>query len=223
MSRPSSTPIVTNAVLGCTAGLVAGFAMNLFVRVVNAATGGCEARGATNGRGRLGRGMQPPQALTRAEDDAAVAVGSAVAHLITQRRHTTPERLRFGTAAHYAFSAALGMSYLLLAQFAPAVRSRSGLVYGTAVWAVADEGAVPGLGLSRGPRQLPIGVHLYSLIGHWVFGATLESAARLAAVRIRETQSPPTSTDIGTVSALPPGLSTSLRRRDNGGVNDDRA
>jgi uncharacterized membrane protein YagU involved in acid resistance len=128
--------------------------------------------------------------------------------LITRRHLTTHERLRLGTSAHYAFSAALGTSYLVLAQFAPAIRLRWGLVYGTAVWAVADEGAMPGLGLSRGPRQLPIGVHLYSLLGHWVFGATLESMTRLAALPRRERQWPLNSPDSGGVIAV---------------VNDERA
>jgi hypothetical protein len=33
--------------------------------------------------------------------------------------------------------------------------------------------------LSRGPRQLTAGMHAYSLLGHWVYGATLESVRRL--------------------------------------------
>jgi hypothetical protein len=46
------------------------------------------------------------------------------------------------------------------------------------VWAAADEGAMPALGLSRGPRELPWSVHAYALLGHCVFGATLETTLR---------------------------------------------
>lgn len=39
---------------------------------------------------------------------------------------------------------------------------------------------MPALRLSRGPRQLSFGVHAYALAGDWVFGVTLDSAARFA-------------------------------------------
>ena len=183
----STTSMATTIVLGCGAGLIAGLAMNRFAWLVNA-TRGCEAPGATNGRPRTGRGMQPPQALTRAEDDAAVQVGTAAARLIAERHYTRRQRLRLGTAAHYTFSAALGTCYLGLAQFTSAIRSGYGLVYGTAVWAIADEGVIPAMGLSRRPRQLPIGIHLYSLAGHLVFGAALEAIARVAGIRAGKRQ-----------------------------------
>jgi hypothetical protein len=47
------------------------------------------------------------------------------------------------------------------------------------VWAIADEAAMPALGLSRGPRQLTRGMHAYSLLGHRMYGATLEAVRRL--------------------------------------------
>ena len=45
--------------------------MNGFTRVVSAVTGGREAKGVAPGGDRVGRGMQPPQARDRADDDAA--------------------------------------------------------------------------------------------------------------------------------------------------------
>jgi uncharacterized membrane protein YagU involved in acid resistance len=60
----------------------------------------------------------------------------------------------------------------------PIVRSAYGIVYGTAVWIVADEMVMPLLGLSRRPQQLPVDVHAYALAGHWVYGVALDSAVR---------------------------------------------
>jgi hypothetical protein len=37
---------------------------------------------------------------------------------------------------------------------------------------------VPALGLSRGPRELPLGVHAFSIVGHALYGATLEAVSR---------------------------------------------
>ena len=44
------------------------------------------------------------------------------------------------------------------------------------VWAIADEGLMPALNLSRSPRQLSAGMHAYSLLGHAVYGSALECA-----------------------------------------------
>jgi uncharacterized membrane protein YagU involved in acid resistance len=123
--------------------------------------------------------MQPPQAIDRADQDAAVQVGSLAYEAITSRTPPPSAKGQLGMAAHYTFSATAGLIYGVLAARYPAVRSGFGVVYGTLVWAIADEGVVPALGLSRGPRELSAGIHLYSLIGHAVFGATLEGVRRL--------------------------------------------
>ena len=80
-----------------------------------------------------------------------------------------------GHRAHYAFSAAVGVNYMLASERAPELRRGFGTVYGSLVWATADEGAVPALGLSKTPDQIPLGVHAYALGAHWVYGATLEA------------------------------------------------
>ena len=180
-SRDSTTArLLRQTAIGVGAGLLGGFAMNLFARAVNNASHGREAEGAAPGADRIGRGMQPPQAEGRAEQDAAVRVGTAAYRAITDREPGPRAQSWLGTGAHYGFSVAAAVCYTLLADRLPSVRTCYGTLYGTAVWAIADESLMPALGLSRGPRQLPIGVHLYSLTGHWVYGATLESVRRLS-------------------------------------------
>src|SRR4051812_32276675 len=68
---------------GALAGLVAGVAMDTFGQVVRLLRGGREAAGAAAGAHRGGRGAQPPQAKGRAEEDAAVHVGTAAYRLLT--------------------------------------------------------------------------------------------------------------------------------------------
>ena len=123
--------------------------------------------------------MQPPQALDRADRDAAVQVGSLAYKVTTSRTPPPASKVQLGAAAHYTFSATVGLIYGVLAARYPAIRSGFGVMYGTLVWAIADEGVVPALGLSRSPRELSAGIHLYSLIGHAIFSATLEGVRRL--------------------------------------------
>lgn len=166
-------------VVGLAAGAAAGLAMNTFARMMNAATRGREAAGAARGLRRVGRGMQPPQALGAAEDDAAVRMGSLAYEGVTGRRPDMPRKLALGAIAHYAFSMGTAVLYAAAAERWPAIRRGFGTLYGLAVWAAADEGLVPALGLSRGPRQIPPALHAYSIVGHAIYGATVEAVTQL--------------------------------------------
>lgn len=166
------------AAAGLAGGLLGALAMNVFARAARARNDGLEARGAAPGSDRDGRGMQPPQARTRADQDAAVQAGTALYRSLTGHAPDRATGRWLGTAAHYTFGAALGVVYAFGSNRAPAVRAGFGVLYGSLVWAIADEGAMPALGLSRGPRELPLGVHAYALAGHWVYGATLEGSMR---------------------------------------------
>lgn len=166
------------AVAGLAGGLLGSLAMNLFGRLAVTVGGGREAPGAAPGADRAGRGVQPPQSEGTADDDAAVRAGSAVYRAATGDEPDRHTQRQLGTAAHYAFGAGAGLAYGLLSGITPAVRGAAGLLYGTAVWAIADEGIMPALGLSRGPRRLSPGVHAYALAGHFVYGATLDAILR---------------------------------------------
>lgn len=111
--------------------------------------------------------------------------GTLAYRSVTGHNPTKSTSRWLGTGAHYGFGAALGAVYGLAAHRTPGLRAGCGLLYGSLVWAVADEGAMPALGLSRGPRELPIGVHLYALAGHWVYGATLEGTMRVLSAELK--------------------------------------
>ncbi|HEX7085308.1 MAG TPA: DUF1440 domain-containing protein [Vicinamibacterales bacterium] len=177
-ARPG-TRLVRQAVLGAAAGVLAGLVMNQFARAVSAATGGREAESAAPGSDRTGRGVQPPQAAGRSHEDAAVRMGARVYRAATGREPRRRDRPLLGSLAHVGFGASAGACYAVLADGLPFIRFGHGTLYGTAVWAVADELVTPALGLSRGPRELGPGVHAYALAGHWVYGAALETVRRL--------------------------------------------
>ena len=164
--------------IGFAGGLLAAFAMNLFARAVSSAGCGREAPGAAPGQDRVGRGVQPPQADGTADDDATVRVGMVAYRALTGSAPRRATRSWLGTAVHYAFGGTVGACYAIMAKRLPIIRAGHGTAYAAAVWIVADEAIMPLLNLSRGPRQLPAGVHLYALAGHWAYGLTLESVIR---------------------------------------------
>ena len=170
------------AIIGAASGIVAAMAMDTFSRCARAMNGGRrEAPGASPGRERDGKGAQAPQATTSSDEDATVKVGTAVFRTVAGYTPSGEARQWLGTAAHYAFSAAVGANYVLASEQAPDLRRGYGTVYGSLVWAAADEGVLPAAGLSKKPGEIPLGVHAYALGAHWVYGATLEACRRLAA------------------------------------------
>jgi hypothetical protein len=178
--QTEASRILRLALIGLTGGVLGSLAMNVYSRVVRSANDGAEASGTAPGSDRDGRGMQPAQAEGRAEQDAAVRVGAAAYRTVVRREPDTATERRLGTLAHYAFGASAGAIYAVASDNLPALRKGFGSFYGSLVWAIADEGVVPALGLSRSPRELPVSVHAYSLSGHCIYGMTLECVRRLA-------------------------------------------
>src|ERR671912_487071 len=129
---------------GALAGVAGALAMNQFQRVAARAGHGREADDATIGLPRTGRGPQPAQAIGNASDDGTAKVANAALSVVGHEL-TDPR----ATAA-------------------------GGVPFGASLWAVADEGAVPALGLSRGPREASAGLLAYGLLSHCVFGITTE-------------------------------------------------
>jgi putative membrane protein len=138
-----------------------------------------EGTGAAPGGDRVGRGVQPPQAEIRADEDATVKSASIAYRAVTGEEPDREAKRWLGSAMHYAFGAGVGLTYGLVAARASWIRAGHGTFYGALVWAIADEGIMPALGLSRGPGELSRGVLAYGLGGHFVFGAVLDSVLGL--------------------------------------------
>ena len=166
---------------GLVGGLVGSFAMNLFARTAAAVGGGREAPGSAPGADRFGRGVQPPQSVTTADQDATVKAGTTLYEAVSTSQPEYETQQWLGTAAHFAFGGGAGLVYGLLSARAPALTKGYGTFYGALVWAVADEGVIPALGLSRRPGDLRPAVHAYALLGHFVYGVTLEAVRRYSA------------------------------------------
>ena len=172
-------------VAGLAAGLVASWTMNQFQAAWTRITAGFE-------KPHGAQSMQPSegpnpnempdasQAQTAKEeqDDATVKTAKAISEGIFGHKLTKEEKKPAGAAVHYAFGTATGGLYGAMAEVAPQVTVGAGIPFGAVFWAVADEAAVPLLGLAKGPTQYPLSTHAYALASHLVYGLTAELSRR---------------------------------------------
>lgn len=145
--------ILTRVIAGAVAGTVATFPMSGAMAMAS--------------RGHL-LGEPPPRKITR-----------AALERVAPRAVSREVPLDVATAAaHLGFGAAMGALYaVVLGGRRPSVVS--GVVFGTAVWAVSYAGWVPAAGIMPAPSDDRPGRPSSMLVSHWVFGAALARTLRM--------------------------------------------
>ena len=111
-------------------------------------------------------------------DDTTVRTASAISEGIFRHKLTRQEKKIAGPAVHYSLGAGVGGLYGAIADVRPEITMGAGLPFGAAFWLVVDEGAVPILGLAKGPSEYPVSTHAYALASHFVYGFTTELVRR---------------------------------------------
>jgi hypothetical protein len=144
--------------VGAAAGLAAGLVMNPSHRVLSAILRAI--------------GWREPEP---SGPPATVKAVEALVGPIDER-----DRGRASSLAHYTMAAMTGAAYALASPALPVTTLGRGAAYGAAVWLVADETAVPLLGLSEPPWRVAGATHARALGAHLVYGAALDACVRLA-------------------------------------------
>ena len=119
-----------------------------------------------------------PSPKPEVQDDTTVRAASAVSEGLFDHKLTQSEKKIAGPAVHYILGTGVGGLYGAAAEIAPKVTAGTGLPFGAVFWLVVDEGAVPLLGLSKGPTAYPLSTHAYALSSHFVYGLTAEVVRR---------------------------------------------
>ena len=109
-------------------------------------------------------------------ENATVRAAEAISSGVLRRELPEDEKEAAGTAVHYGFGTLVGGAYGAMAEVAPVVTAGRGFPFGAAVWLGADEIAVPALGLSQKPGEIPARKHAGFLAMHLVYGGILELA-----------------------------------------------
>jgi putative membrane protein len=110
-------------------------------------------------------------------DNANEQASQALARRTLGRELTRRELEVAAPLMHYAFGGGLGAAYGAVAERGPWATAGMGTAYGTAVWAGADEIAMPAIGWSR-PDHFRLQDHLQSFTAHLVFGLGTELTRR---------------------------------------------
>ncbi len=166
-------------VAGLAAGLVASWTMNQFQAAWTRVTEGFEKpHGAQSMQPSEGGTPDQSQEPKDEQDDATVKTAKAISEGIFGHKLTKSEKKPAGAVVHYAFGTATGGLYGAMAEVAPQVTVGAGIPFGAVFWAVADETAVPLLGLAKGPTAYPLSTHAYALASHLVYGLTAELSRR---------------------------------------------
>lgn len=104
---------------------------------------------------------------------------SAISERVFHHKLTEKEKGIAGEALHYAMGATSGALYGMTAEFAPEAAAGRGLLFGTALWLIADEAVVPAVGLSKTPAEYPLSKHAYALASHLVYGFSTDFCGRV--------------------------------------------
>jgi putative membrane protein len=163
--------ILKGLVAGLIGGLIASWTMNRFQDVwVKLA--------AQQDSSEQSSEPKDQQSNNEEQDDTTVRAASAISAGLFDHKLTASEKKIGGTAVHYSLGTGVGGLYGAVAEVAPEITGAAGLPFGAAFWLVVDEGAVPLMGLSKGPTEYPLSTHAYALTSHFVYGLTAELVRR---------------------------------------------
>lgn len=180
--------VLKGLVAGLAAGLVASWTMNQFQAAWTRVAEGFEkSHGAQSMQPSEGpnpnetpnsnEALGQSKAEKEQQDDATVETAKVISKAFGHELEES-EKENAGAAVHYAFGAMTGVLYGAMAEVTPQVTAGVGVPFGAVFWLVADEVAVPLLGLAKGPTQYPVSTHVYSLASHLVYGMTAEVSRR---------------------------------------------
>ena len=163
MNRTAQTDVWKGLAAGAIAGAAGAWAMT-------------QLHVSLYGRGVTGsREPQSHRPVDQPDQDAAMKAAAQVVSLadytLTQR-----QKRQGAVIVHYIFGASLGALYGAIAARWPRARWGAGLPFGALVWAIADEAALPALGLAHGPAAYPTSVHAEMLAAHLLFGSATDAA-----------------------------------------------
>jgi uncharacterized membrane protein YagU involved in acid resistance len=131
------------------------------------------------GRSGAGQGGQLAREGPDARQPPTMHAAAALAYRLFGHTPTERETQCVGQILHYTFGTTTGALYGTLADALPALTMAGGVPFGLAVWLLADEIALPALGLSQPPTRQDRATHTYALISHCVYGFTTEYTRRI--------------------------------------------
>jgi hypothetical protein len=121
--------------------------------------------------------FRPPEHEQLGESPTETVARRWVGGLMARGQLTRKEKARIGQVIPFAFGAAWGGIYGLLAETFPFLRTPlGGASYGSLVWAASNNALLPAFRLSGPPQKYPLKSHAYLLAAHVAYGLGLWTA-----------------------------------------------
>lgn len=173
---------VHGMIAGAAGGLVASYAMTLFLRLLD--TLGLDPA-EHHPQHSVDRGDRESAHEERegSPDDATVEAAERLAGWFGVELSKRQKEIA-GPLMHYAFGTTMGAIYGALAGRDERVTAGFGLAFGGLVWLLFDEIAIPALRLSPPPQEAPLPVHLRGAAAHVVYGPGTELGRRVVAAAL---------------------------------------
>lgn len=161
--RSCGSDILKGAAAGLAGGLVASWVMTQFQNVWSTVSS------------KLREPQAKPAESESKSEPSTVKLAERISSDFLGHELTSQEKRLAGPAVHYAFGSSMGAVYGVAAELMPRVMAGQGMLFGTGLWFMADEVAVPAMGLSGSPIKTPATTHVYALASHLVYGLTAET------------------------------------------------
>ncbi|GIV96116.1 MAG: hypothetical protein KatS3mg057_0773 [Herpetosiphonaceae bacterium] len=165
--------------LGFAGGAAGTLAMRAYWRAVTALKGRDPRKETTRGEHALdeiavvGRQHQPGESSTA----AAGRIGYETLTDTEPQAKETKTILSY--LVHWAYGSLQGGVYGAVRGRAPLPDVPGGIAFGTALWILGDEVAVPLLGLSEGPTAFPLNQHIHRFGAHMAYGLSATTVTQL--------------------------------------------
>jgi len=168
--------VFRGVVTGITAGLAAILIMDQFQKLSSASKKAAEKQlrlAHYESEEAIERDQQQQAAKAAQQEGSTEKVARKIAE-VGGKQLPAAQKKKAGQAVHYAFGTLMGAVYGVAAELIPEVTTGGGTAYGTLLFLVADEVAVPAFQLSPPPTETPATDHLQYWAAHVVYGGSLE-------------------------------------------------
>lgn len=161
MERIDTVDVIKGAAVGLIAGLAGTIVMTGYQNLVN----------------KLSESEKKSKKKKKKEP-TTVKAAEMISENVFDHELTKDEKPYAGQIVHYSMGATSGLIYGIASEIAPTTTVGAGLAFGAAVWLLADDVAVPALGLTKSPTEFPLSTHAYALSSHLVYGLTTDLARK---------------------------------------------
>jgi putative membrane protein len=166
LSANDEADVVKGIIAGVAGGLLASLVMDQFQFVWGKAAE------------MIQRASEKEKPKGRKSEPATVKAAQSISKTVFGKKLPRAQKRLAGEAVHYAMGATSGAIYGAVTETLPVTTTGDGLAFGTAVWLLADEVAIPAFGFAKAPTKYPLSTHLYALASHLVYGWTTEMVRR---------------------------------------------